>query len=64
MPQGVEVQVLSATPVPRRLTVGQRTLNPFTVVRIHAGQQKFYFSSNLPYRGLPTGRMQGNNLVI
>ena len=45
MPQGVEVQVLSSALekteiVPRRLMVGQQPLELFTVVRIHAGQQK------------------------
>lgn len=38
--------VPDGAPVPRRLMVGQQTLNLFTVVRIHAGQQKFYFSLN------------------
>ena len=39
MPKGVEVQVLSAAPLPRRLMVGHQPLELVTVVRIHAGQQ-------------------------
>lgn len=37
---GTKGQALNILSMPRRLMVGQQPLELFTVVRIHAGQQK------------------------
>lgn len=48
--------------LPDRLTVGQRTLDPFTMVRIHVRQQNHYYYSCIKFGGVRIGNQRGKKL--